>query len=76
MLNATASIGIDGSSIVLRAQNVPTDFKVLATSLGRGDWPMTRFFSEAGLPVLPWFANLSTLDPWTRPPVATKQGLG
>ena len=76
VLNATASIGIDGSSIVLSAQNVPTDFKVLATSLGRGDWPMTRFFSEAGLPVLPWFANLSTLDPWTRPPVATKQGLG
>lgn len=40
VLNATASIGADGSSIVLSAENAPATFKVIATSVGRGDWPM------------------------------------
>ena len=67
VLNASAAIGADGTSMVLTAQDVPAGFKVAATAYGRGDWPMTTFFSQAGLSVLPWFANLTTDDPWTRP---------
>ena len=37
------------------------------TDGGRVVWPMTLFFSKAGLPVIPWFASLSATNPWTSP---------
>jgi hypothetical protein len=46
----------------------PEDFfNVTGTSYGRATWPLTVFFSKAGLPVVPWFASLSATDPWTSP---------
>jgi hypothetical protein len=43
-------------------------FTPLATSYGRASWPMSLFFTENdGLPVLPWYANLSTMTPWDPP---------
>ena len=38
-------------------------FKPTATSYGRASWPVTAFFSAAGAPVLPWYANISSADP-------------
>jgi hypothetical protein len=66
-LNASATIGSDGSSIVISATMPPGDFNVTGTSYGRATWPLTVFFSKAGLPVVPWFASLSATDPWTSP---------
>jgi hypothetical protein len=67
-LNATATIGTDGSSIVLTATS-PTGFTPFASSYGRASWARTVFFSkEGGLPVIPWFANFSVTNPWTPPP--------
>ena len=63
-LNATASIGSDSSTIVLKA-DAPAGFVVAATSYGRADWPMTTFFSEHGaLPVIPWYSGLSETAPF------------
>lgn len=42
-------------------------FTPVATSYGRASWPMSLFFTEAGLPVLPWYANFSTSTPWDPP---------
>lgn len=43
-------------------------FTAVATSYGRASWPMSLFFTEVGgLPVLPWYANLSTSTPWDPP---------
>tara|TARA_B110001452_G_scaffold17861_1_gene14527 strand:+ start:153 stop:617 length:465 start_codon:yes stop_codon:yes gene_type:complete len=68
-LNASAAIGADGSSIVLTAVAAPAGFTPTASSYGRASWPRTIFFStEGGLPVIPWFANFSTTNPWTPPP--------
>ena len=64
-LNATATIGTsDPSTIVLKAV-APAGFEVGATSYGRGDWPMTIFFSKAGgLPVIPWYSALNETAPF------------
>ena len=68
-LNATVSIGPDGSSLVLEAAGAPADFAPFASSYGRGSWPLTTFFSADGdkLPVLPWFANFTSTNFWTPP---------
>lgn len=100
-LNASASIGDDGASIVLEA-TAPTGFVPTATSCtapaispamcrrdepctdaappggladGRASWPMTTFFAAtAGAnPVIPWFSNFTTVDPYTPPPAAWKE---
>ena len=34
----------------------------------RASWPRTIFFSKDGLPVIPWYANFTTTNPWTPPP--------
>ena len=47
-LNATASIGPGGSSLVLEAAGAPAGFAPYASSYGRGSWPLTTFFSAAG----------------------------
>lgn len=67
-LNSTASIGPDGSSILLRAKvpNNGTGFTVVGSSYGRATWPMTLFFAH-GLPVIPWYASIEAKDPWTPP---------
>ena len=44
-LNASATIGADGSSLVFKA-TAPTGFTPLETSYGRASWPMTVFFSS------------------------------
>eukprot|EP01048_Picozoa_sp_COSAG05_P015077 COSAG05_NODE_1774_length_4111_cov_5.453444_3_plen_633_part_01 len=70
-LNATAAIGPDGSSILLTAK-IPRgssagEFKATASSMGRASWPLTIFFSEHGLPVIPWFADFQTSNCYTPP---------
>ena len=74
-LNATATIGADGSSLVLTA-GAPAGFKPTASSYGRASWPLTTFFSQSGLPVIPWYANFTTVDPWTPPAYAAVRDLG
>ena len=65
-LNASITIGEDGSSLVLRT-TLTYGLVPVASSMGRASWPLTTFFSEAGLPVIPWFANFTTVDPATPP---------
>lgn len=68
-LNATATVGVDGSSVVLSATPPSTGFRATASSYGHASWPMTMFFDqESQLPVIPWHANFSTTDP-AAPPV-------
>jgi len=70
ILNATASIGTDGSSVVLSADAPAATFTPTASSYGRASWPMTLFFAEeGGNPVIPWYSNFSNTDPW-QPPMA------
>ena len=67
-LNATATIGGDGSSIVLSAISPYTMFRATASSYGHASWPMTLFYDkESHLPVIPWHANFSTTDPASPP---------
>jgi hypothetical protein len=67
-LNASATIGTDGTSILLAAP-APEGFEPTASSYGRASWPMTLFFAaDGGNPVVPWYANFSTTNPW-QPPV-------
>ena len=49
VLNATATIGSDGSSLVLTA-SAPAGFQAVATSYGRASWPRTVFYA-GDLPV-------------------------
>jgi len=68
-LNATASVGADGESIVLTAA-VPGvgTFEATASSYGRASWPMALFFAkEGGNPVIPWYSNFSNIHPWQPP---------
>ena len=67
-LNATATIGADGSSIVMTA-TAPKGFVPKASSYGRASWPMTIFFAKNGdnLPVIPWFNNFTSTKPWEPP---------
>lgn len=65
MLNATAAIGSDGSSIVLTA-TAPAGFAPVATSYGRASWPRTVFYA-GDLPVIPWYSSMSATNTWTPP---------
>ena len=68
VINATAGL-VNGSAILLSAA-VPLGWQVEASSYGRASWPMTVFFSETGVPVLPWFAALNQTLPWEIPMLA------
>jgi len=71
-LNATATIGADGSSVVLTAA-APEGFKPTASSYGRASWPMTIFFAEdGGNPLIPWYNNFSSTNPWEPPVLAVE----
>eukprot|EP00908_Phaeocystis_cordata_P008726 Transcript_19422.p1 GENE.Transcript_19422~~Transcript_19422.p1 ORF type:complete len:329 (-),score=91.77 Transcript_19422:118-1104(-) len=71
-LNATATIGADGASLVLEAAVPSGGFTATATSYGRASWPRTIFFSKVGgLPVIPWYANFSVTNPWSPPEPAS-----
>ena len=65
ILNATAVIGSDGSSIVLAA-TAPAGFQPVATSYGRASWPRTVFYA-GNLPVIPWYSDMATTNPWSPP---------
>jgi len=69
-LNATATIGADGNTIVLTAAT-PSNFVPTSSSYGRASWPRTVFFSVEGdkLPVIPWYSNFTNTNPYT-PPMA------
>ena len=71
MFNATATLTDSGNAIELAAA-IPQGWKVRASSYGRASWPMTIFFSKAGVPVLPWFSELNETKPWVIPPFATQ----
>ncbi|CAK0792695.1 unnamed protein product [Prorocentrum cordatum] len=67
-LNATAAIDADGTSVVLTAATLGDPFEPTASSYGRASWPMTLFFAEeGGNPVIPWYSNFSSADPWQPP---------
>lgn len=70
-LNATASVGADGESVVLMAVAPDGTFEATASSYGRASWPLTLFFAEeGGNPVIPWYSNFSNIHPW-QPPAFT-----
>jgi len=64
--NATARLANGGRAIEISA-SVPAHLEVVASSYGRASWPMTLFFSERGVPVLPWYATLNQTLPWVLP---------
>ena len=64
--NATARLVGGGQAIELSAR-LPPGMRVVASSYGRASWPMTLFFSERGVPVLPWYATLNQTLPWVLP---------
>ena len=79
-LNATATIHPANASLIVlaTAEPLPSGFVPLATSYGRGAWPMTVFFGRSGggswsgrkaslLPVIPWFANFTATNAWSPP---------
>ena len=66
MVNATATLTEGGAAIELTA-SVEAGWEVVATSYGRASWPMTIFFSQTGVPVLPWYAALNETLPWVPP---------
>ena len=66
VLNATAVLANGGQAINMTA-TVPPGYSIFASSYGRASWPMTIFFSEHGIPVLPWFATLNQTLPWVLP---------
>jgi len=71
-LNATASIGAHPGSVVLSAA-APDGFQPTASSYGRASWPMTLFFAETGgNPLIPWYSNFSTTNPWEPPLMAAE----
>eukprot|EP01052_Picozoa_sp_SAG31_P044585 SAG31_NODE_7830_length_1588_cov_1.248489_3_plen_218_part_00 len=59
---ATAAVSADKKGLTLTATNAPAGFKPTATSYGRGSWAVTTFFNSAGLPVLPWYANVTATE--------------
>lgn len=70
IFNATAILANDGLAIQLTA-SIPSGWEVLASSYGRASWPMTLFFSETGVPVLPWFATMNQTLPWVIPSLSS-----
>jgi len=66
VFNASATL-VDGGTAVRLEANVPPTLRVVASSYGRASWPMTLFFSSAGVPVLPWYATLNETRPWVLP---------
>jgi len=65
-LNATTTLGPDGSSILLTVTvpNNGSGVTVLGSSYGRAAWPMTVFFAH-GLLVIPWYSSITAKNPWT-----------
>lgn len=72
-LNATSAVvGADGTSIELMVSGA-ADFKATASSYGRASWPMTLFFAaNGGNPVIPWYSNFSSTNPWEPPTVSVQ----
>ena len=70
VFNATATLTTP-TTITVSAQVPASGFEVTASSYGRASWPMTIFFSPAGVPVLPWYAALNETRPWVPPSVTT-----
>ena len=66
VFNATARLVRGGRAIEISAP-VPPGLDVVASSYGRASWPMTTFFSEFGVPVLPWYAAINETLPWVLP---------
>ena len=58
-LRANITVGLDRQSLILSVQDVPTSFRPVATSYGRGAWPVLTVFSTGGLPVIPWYADIT-----------------
>merc|ERR1711879_1136274 len=52
-LNATATLGDDGQSLILTAFVGPGR-SAIATRYGWNSWPVVWFYSQAGFPVIPW----------------------
>ena len=64
--NATITLLEGGRSLSISAR-IPSTMQVVASSYGRASWPMTLFFSEHGVPLLPWYAALNETLPWVLP---------
>ena len=75
VLNATARL-VDGGRALELSAALPHGLEVVATSYGRASWPMTVFFSEGGVPVLPWYATLDQTLPWVLPASVADDAVG
>jgi sialate O-acetylesterase len=59
MLNATAAVGADGTTLVLTAVTTSDGQQPVAVSYAYSTWPVTPLYNGAGLPAIPFFANLT-----------------
>lgn len=66
VFNATATLTSDGRALEITAR-IPPALQIVASSYGRASWPMTLFFSKAGVPLLPWYATVNETLPWVLP---------
>jgi len=54
VLNATATVGTDGKSLLLSAVAKTAGITPIATSFGMNAWPINTIMSAEGLPLQPW----------------------
>ena len=59
VLNATATIGVDGKSIVLTATTGAEGTTAVGSSFGMNSWPINTIKSAEGYPLRPWNQPLS-----------------
>jgi len=60
ILNATATIGADGKSLVLTATAAKAGITATGSSFGMNGWPINTIMSAEGLPLQPWSENITT----------------
>ena len=58
--NATIAVGADGKSVVLSANASAPGVAVAAHAYGFNTFPINLIYSAEGLPLQPWFLNLTT----------------
>jgi hypothetical protein len=54
VLNATAAVGADGTSVVLTATAATPGLTAVATAFGFNAWPINMIKSAEGFPIRPW----------------------
>ena len=54
VVNATATIGADGKSVVLTGTAPAAGLTAASTSFGMNGWPINTVMSAEGFPLRPW----------------------